>query len=144
MSIKAEILIILGAAAAPLTARQVLDACELKTTQPTVWTTMSALKAQKLIEPAGKSEPAEGQISATTYRLTDSGRALLTDDGKGIKTSRGGVPRKPRKAKRRAKGAHRKGCASRKAQQGSAQSASQECSFAPPRDGSSRGHSHED
>jgi predicted ArsR family transcriptional regulator len=89
MTVKAEIVIVLGAAQAPMTARDVLDQCDELTTMPNVATTLSALKAEGLVEVAGKTEPAEGR-ALTLWRLTEAGRAVATAPDGILKPPRGG------------------------------------------------------
>jgi len=123
MSIKAEVLCALDASQQPLTARQILELVSDRATVASVMTILSGLKSQGVVEDAGKSAPAEGERSATLWRATPNGHAIVagtvgTAPARGARKRRARAAR-PAKAKRTRK-LHRRSAVSRRTRRAAA------------------------
>ena len=76
MTVKHEVLQILAGSAEPITSLAIFEKCSEASGRPIVSQTLSMLKAEELVEPAGKSE-VEGETALVLWRITPDGRIEL-------------------------------------------------------------------
>lgn len=108
MTVRHEVLKILAAAVGPMTSAGIYENSDEASDQAAVSQILSGLKSEKLVDHAGKTEPAEGERVMILWDITKAGRdelqqlTLAAGDPGASRRSAG------RKPKRRAKGAHKK------------------------------------